>query len=501
MPERESPPALSASLLALADVSLDPIAVFDADLRHVYANDAVCRLMHIARDQVLGKRYDELPMSPTNARVMQDAVATVFATGRPLRIEVRGGRQTSRATVFDIGFHPQLGPDGKVAFVAGLSRDISTLRLAEEAARNTAKRLELLLDAVGVAVVGVDRSMSIVFANRMAEVELRELGSYQGPGQSIRSFVPPDLIDESEERITRAMNLGEAQEREVGVIIAGRWRRFRVLIEPERDRNGDVSGCVLVARDITLERQLETQLHLTERLTSLGRIAAGVAHEISNPLAVVYGNVELASREIRALSQRRSDLAPDLDEVRELLTEARDGSERIRQIVDDIGLLVRDEETSVGRVALDDVARTVIQMLGSAVRRRARLEVSLEPVPLVAGSASRLAQVVANLVQNAIQSFPVERTDADNLVALRVHRDGSDVCLQVRDNGVGIAEDEHRRVFDPFYTTRPVGEGVGLGLTVAHGIVSQHQGRLYLTSEPGAGTTAFVVLPIAPSDR
>ncbi|HRE88408.1 MAG TPA: PAS domain-containing protein [Myxococcota bacterium] len=496
MVTRPFAPLVDASLFALADVSRDPIAVFDGAMRHVYCNEAVCRLMDLSRDQVLGRRLVDLPMSPSNAAAMEEAITRVFETGEAVNIEVRGGRERSRSRWFDISYHPQRDEHGRIAFVSGVSRDISRLRLAEQDARHTASRLQLILDTVGVGILGIDRELRITFANAMAESRIRHIG-YRGPGQPIGELIPPDLAELSLSRLRKVIGDGVALEREAEFPFGERLMRFHVVLEPERNSDGQITGCVILSRDVTLEHQLANQLHLTERLASLGRIAAGVAHEISNPLASVYGNVELAMGQLRALVSSRPELATGLAEVREMLTDARDGAERIRLIVDDIGLLARDEDPSIGLVALDDVARTVLQMLGSAVRRHAHLESSLESVPLVRGSASRLAQVVSNLVQNAIHAFPEGRPFESNRVALDVSRQGHEVHLSVRDNGVGIPLDEHSRIFDPFYTTRPVGQGVGLGLTVAHGIVAQHGGRLILDSTPDKGTTITLALPVA----
>lgn len=496
MVTRPFAPLVDASLFALADVSRDPIAVFDGALRHVYCNEAVCRLMDLSRDQVLGKRLVDLPMSQSNAQAMEEAISRAFETGEAVNIEVRGGRERSRQRWFDISYHPHRDELGRIAYVSGISRDISRLRVAEGDARQMATRLQLILDSVGVGILGIDKDLVITFANAMAESRIRPIG-YRGPGQPVAELIPPDLAEISLPRLRRVIDEGTTLQREAEFPFGDRLMRFHVLLEPERSPEGQVTGCVILSRDITLEHQLANQLHLTERLASLGRIAAGVAHEISNPLASVYGNIELAMGQLRALVGARPDLLPLLGEVREMLTDARDGAERIRLIVDDIGLLARDEDPSIGLVALDDVARTVLQMLGSAVRRHAQLESTLESVPLVRGSASRLAQVVSNLVQNATHSFPQGRPIEQNRVVLEVRRHDQEVHLSVRDNGVGIPLEEHRKVFDPFYTTRPVGQGVGLGLTLAHGIVSQHGGRLTLDSLPDRGTTITLALPVA----
>jgi two-component system NtrC family sensor kinase len=489
-------PSLLASLSSLVDVSADPIAIFDRALRHVYVNDAVCALMNRSASELIGARYDEIGISTSNATRMREALANAFSTGLPQRIEVRTLRIGSNVTVFDILYHPCPGPSGDIEFVGAVSRDISALRLAEEDARQTAERLEFLIDAVGVAVLGLDSDLRVHFSNQVAKDELVALG-VDDLSASLR---PHPLLAEHPviaSTLDAILTTGGSATHEFTTVISGRPRRFQVSIRPEHAADNLIEGCLIIARDVTAERQLQSQLHISERLASLGRIAAGVAHEISNPLTAVHGNLELASNALRDLARTDPALTDRLADVLDMLEESRDGSERIRTIVDDIGLLARDGDLTTGRVALEDVVRTVLQMLGAAIRREARLDLDLGHVGLISGSAPRLVQVLSALVQNALQAMPRGRDLAHNRIAITLAQVDREIRLAVTDNGVGFPTEDRERVFDPFYTTRPVGEGVGLGLTIAHDIVIQHGGHIILESSPGRGTVATVHLPIA----
>jgi signal transduction histidine kinase len=481
---------------ALVDACVDLIAIFDRDLRQVYANEAVCQSLGRPLGALLGRRYDELGISTTHAALLRETLEAVFATGESRRIEVLNlvtQGAAHRPKVHDVLCQAVLAPDGSIAHVATLARDVSALRHAEEDARQTADRLGVLVDAVGVAILGVDKGLCVRFSNQLARTEFVEPGTDQPRNLSRSPLLREPLVAKA---LARAFATGAPSAHEVELGLRGRGRRFEVLIRPERDPDGEVTSCVIVTRDVTAERQLQSQLHLSERLASLGRIAAGVAHEIANPLTAVYGNLELIDRSVAQFRPGSPHEHELLAEVSDMLREAREGAVRIRSIVDDIGLLARDGDLTSGRVALEDVVRTVLQIEGAAVRRHARLDLHLEPVALVSGSAPRLVQVLSNLLRNALQAV-MHRPPVENVVAIHLAQAGAEVHLAVIDNGVGIPASDRERIFDPFFTTRPVGEGAGLGLTVAHDIVAQHRGRIRIDSAVGRGTEATVILPCA----
>jgi len=491
------PGRVFAGLFRLLENSSDLIAVFGPDLVHVYVNDAVCHFMQLPRERMIGQRYEDLPMSRPNAERMQAAIAGVFATGEPRRIEVRGRhRKTGAVIVWDISYDPERGPDGRVELVIGVSRDVSRLAAAEQSARESAERLAILLDSAGVGIIGLDQRLEIGFVNRLAEVELRAMQPDAATiiGLPLSRFLTAELAPTVLAEMARVFRLGESIALEHDFVIGGHKRRFAVQVRPERDER-DVRGVVIVARDITLERQREARLVSAERLAALGGIAAGVAHEISNPLSAIYGNLELVRDALRTLAHDRVELAPELAELREMLTDAHDGAERIRRIVDEFGLISRRDD-SPARADPQEVVEAVVRSLGAALRARGRLEVRLSAVPEVAGSVSRLTQALASLTQNALEALPPDRPVADNRIAIDLSRDGGDVVFTVSDNGRGIAPERLAQVFDPFYTTHPVGQGMGLGLTLAHAIVANLRGSIVLESVPDRGTVAVMRLPI-----
>jgi len=257
-----------------------------------------------------------------------------------------------------------------------------------------------------------------------------------------------------------------------------------------RETPGNVAQMLGTAVDVTAQRLLDTRLRSADRLIAAGTLAAGVAHEINNPLTYVLGNIDL-------LRMRQRDLAP---EVSVALTQVRDGIERIRDVVADLRAFARPDERLVGRVELRAVCEAALRITASLVRHRATITTAFAAdTPTVLANESRLGQVVINLIVNASHAMPARPTAA-NLIVVRTSRcpDGA-AAIEVEDNGSGVPAEVLPRLFDPFFTTKAPGEGTGLGLSVCHSIVAALDGRIEVDTAVDRGTTFRVILPAAPS--
>ncbi|MFP2911938.1 ATP-binding protein, partial [Pyxidicoccus sp. 3LFB2] len=261
---------------------------------------------------------------------------------------------------------------------------------------------------------------------------------------------------------------------------------------------------VSIARDVTEQRQLQARLTLADRLASVGTLAAGIAHEINNPLAFVLSNLGFLAEEFRhhlppgdgaAALQARLKGAPDLGEWQEVLNEACEGAERVRQIVRQLKTFSRPDEERVTPLDMHSVLESVAMMAANEIRHRAQLKRDYGEIPPVMANEGKLSQVFLNLVVNAAQAIP-EGAAHRHEIRLATRRDGyGRVVVEVTDTGVGIPREVIDRIFDPFFTTKPVGVGTGLGLSICHSIVSGLGGDITVESELGRGTTFRVVLP------
>jgi signal transduction histidine kinase len=227
----------------------------------------------------------------------------------------------------------------------------------------------------------------------------------------------------------------------------------------------------------------------SERLATLGSVAAGIAHEVTNPLSFVQGNLEFARDGLASGDQPAAEL-------RAALEDALEGVRDTNAIIADVRALSRSGEDDE-REAVDvaEVVRATVKLAQPQVYDTARLEVDLGETPPVSAIGSRLGQVVLNLIINATQSMP-ERPAEENLIDVSTRANGSGaVVIEVRDNGTGIPAAAADRIFDPFFTTKPVGVGTGLGLALSHSIVTSFGGRISFRPGPDGGTIFSVELP------
>lgn len=255
----------------------------------------------------------------------------------------------------------------------------------------------------------------------------------------------------------------------------------------------------LEARNAELEasilqlRELESRRRLSERMASLGQFAAGLAHEINNPLTYTILNLTMIDEIVVGLeSTIPREIAADL---RQLIADARDGANRLSGIVRDVKTFSRGDDDVATVVDVQAIVRSSLRMAGNEMRHRARVVTKFDPTPNVTANASRLGQVVLNLVVNAVQSIPEGAAEQNEIrVATRTDSLGRAV-IEVQDSGAGIPKDQLDRVFDPFFTTKAVGVGTGLGLFICHGIVSALGGTIEVESEVGLGALFRIVLP------
>jgi signal transduction histidine kinase len=243
------------------------------------------------------------------------------------------------------------------------------------------------------------------------------------------------------------------------------------------------------------EREAEVQMARAARLATLGTLAAGVAHEINNPLTYLRSNLSYVREE---LGRRGADPAAQaaLDEA---LADAGEGADRVRAIVQHLMALSRFQ--SPGEPTPVDLHETLdlcLEMVRREIEPRARIRREYGPIPPVLGDRTRLVQVFLNLLLNAAQALPEGDPDRHRVgIATRPEPDGSRVAVEVSDTGCGIPEASLERIWDPFFTTKPVDQGVGLGLSICRSLVGALGGRIAVRSQEGAGSTFTVWLRAA----
>jgi signal transduction histidine kinase len=260
-------------------------------------------------------------------------------------------------------------------------------------------------------------------------------------------------------------------------------------------------------------KKMREQLLISERMASVGILAAGVAHEINNPLAILMVNLELAREQLARPGPQEAGAGAAADasagggaagapvgpvELNQLLQDAQEAAERICLIVRDLGSFSRsNDEEQQGPVGIHRVLESAIRMASNEVRHRAQLIRDYGEVPLVKGSEAKLGQVFINLIVNAAHAIPQGRTAANEIrIVTRTDTAGRAV-VEIHDTGSGIPQSILPRIFDAFFTTKAVITGTGLGLAICHRIVTAYGGEISVESEVGRGSVFRTVLPPA----
>lgn len=238
--------------------------------------------------------------------------------------------------------------------------------------------------------------------------------------------------------------------------------------------------------------RIEADLRRAHKLESLGRLAAGVGHEINNPLSYLSATLGLIDDILR---KNQGDLSKGrVEETRQLLEEALIGADKIARVVRDLKSFCRFDEEEPGPVDLHDTLELSINMIKNEAHHRAKIIRKIVPELWAKGYRSRLEQVFVNLLLNAAQSIPEGRA-AENAITINAYQSQKTVIVEIVDTGPGIPAEDIERIFDPFFTTKPVGKGMGLGLSVCYSIVNSLGGDIAVESTVGEGTTVKVILP------
>lgn len=227
-----------------------------------------------------------------------------------------------------------------------------------------------------------------------------------------------------------------------------------------------------------------------DRLSSLGLLAAGMAHEINNPLSYIKSNIHMLYKDLQATQDR----SPELEEyVTEVLPATLEGIQRIASIVSDLRHFARGGPEPMVEYDLNAEVEAALRIAHGQFHSHCDVEVQLGEVPRMVGRPRQISQVVINLLLNAVQAVP-----PGGKVEVRTYRQGSEAVLMVKDNGVGMGPEIIDKLFQPFFSTKPLGKGTGMGLAVVHGIVSGHGGRIQVESQVKRGSSFTIHLPLVP---
>jgi PAS domain S-box-containing protein len=477
---------ISKTVLEAAEAAGVGVAIADiesAEPALVYANEAVGRIVGASAEE-FAARAPFAVVAPDDLPEVRRRLAAGL-NGEPFEIRL----QHADGRLVPVQIAPcNVSANGRL-FAVTFFLDLSARKRAESASLASDARFKRLIEGApdGIAI---SKRGNLVYVNPAAAKLLGE-SAEQLIGKSIASF-----LDEAGRRtfVERIASQKPGQRTPPTEYLASRPDGTTItaeIVSMPFEWEGE-PAVIAFARDVTDRARVAAQLKRADRLASLGTLAAGVAHEINNPLTFMTLGVELLGKRITSSplgeEERTAMLAT--------LTDLRKGAERVADIVRDLRTFSRADDDARSEIDLADVLQAAERMVDHRARHFATTSVSLADLPTVVANASRLEQVFVNLLLNACQAFDEGRPE--NKIEVRGGTlPGERVYVDVCDNGPGIPGEILSRIFDPFFTTKPVGEGTGLGLAICHGIVAQMGGEITAESRPGE-TRFRVTLPRRP---
>ncbi|WP_224363525.1 hybrid sensor histidine kinase/response regulator [Hyalangium versicolor] len=479
---------------------------FIIDFEWIYANPAAERVLSWRVGGLVGRRLHEVPPELGLAGQFE-AFHQVVETGEscqqvfPHSCEGFDGWLQATVARFRDGVLVRL-------------RDITAARRAETGLRETRDRMVEILENLPEGFISVDEQWRYTYINRIA-LALKGMPREKLFGRDLWATCPELQGTIAEREFRRVMVDRESASFELeyvdgvwldvhaypsgtGIAIFFRDSTERKRAERERDALLEREHSArLEAEELARQRARELmtaqeKLVQSEKLAVAGQLAAGVGHEINNPLSFVMGNIHFALEQITTLPDE--PVREALKETAEALEEAREGAERMRGIVRDLKTFARGDDVHLRPVDVHAALEFSLAMAMNHIRYRAQVVKCLGTVPRVWANEAKLGQVFLNLLVNAAQAIP-EGDSAQHRIVLTTYTREHQVVVEVTDTGKGMSPDVLAHAFEPFFTTKPQGEGTGLGLSICHGIIRALRGELTAVSTPGKGSTFRVVLP------
>ncbi len=441
--------------------------------------------------------------------------------------------------------------DGTPLRIAGTSLDISDRKIAEKALFDSRQaiaaseeRLRCITNSAHDAILMMNPHGEITFWNPSA-VKLLGFSGEEVIGKCLHSFIVPEHYrDDFHSALPRFRSSGQGavvgkvlelnalckdgREIEVALSLAsvsinGEWHAVGIMRDISELKRYEAELRQMnelleqrVAEEIAKNREKDKRMIQQDKLASIGQLAAGVAHEINNPMGFIMGNLNclkgyadalnryslavddtltsLSDSERTHLAELRSDLDIDyiLDDLPSLLAESTDGAERIKRIVLDLKDFARPGSNEMQEADLNQLVRSTINIVINELKYVADLNLELGDLPSLFCHPQQINQVITNFLVNAAHAM-----EQHGIITVNTRQNGTHAVLSITDTGKGIAEDVLGKIFDPFFTTKDVGKGTGLGLSICYDIVKKHQGEIHVESKVGVGTTFTVSLPLS----
>jgi PAS domain S-box-containing protein len=449
------------------------------------------------------REFRERYYHPEDRVRMEAAIQRHLDHGEPFREENRLILPSGEIRYFSIQGSAVRDSTGRPVRLIGASREITDQKRVERANA----QLAAIVENADAAIVSMDATRVVRTWNRGAE-RIYGYSAKEMIGRTMAPLIPPERSAENAafmEKLRRGEGIKHVET--VRLTKSGEPIPVLLTLSPIQDRQGTFLGIAHVAEDITHVKELERQLAQTQKLESIGQLAAGIAHEINTPIQYIGDNgkfLEGAFRDLVKFAEAPDDRVFEYlrDEVPKAIEQLLEGVDHVARIVLAMKEFSHPGPAEKVPVDINRAIESTILVSKNEWKYLADLTTDFDPeLPSVPCLAGEFNQVILNLIVNAAHAISDVVKDSGGMGRIRITtlRDGPMAEIRVTDTGCGIPKANQSKIFDPFFTTKPVGKGTGQGLAIAYGVIVQkHGGTIQVESEPGSGTTFIIRLPLAP---
>ncbi len=489
---------------AAFDSAQDCVLIWDKDYNYLYANQAAIDHVGTTPDKVVGKNIrDGLGHVPAFMRLWMSRVDAVFESGKRLRVQDKQEMQ-GRLYHTDSILSPVRDADGKTVSVCVVYRDVTELRLAEKALHDEKAFTETALNA--------QRDTFFLFAPDTGKAirwnkAFRDVSGYSDEDiarmPAPEAYYGPEDMERAAAFVRKVLETGTGRIELELIRKDGRGIPTEYDVSVIHDAAGAPQYIVSVGRDVSERRRteaekaaLEARLRQSHKMEAVGTLAGGIAHDFNNILGIILGNAELAMDDV-----------PEWNPARRHLGEIRKASMRARDVIRQLLSFSRRSEQEKKPVSFASIVKESLKLIRASIPTSIDIRQQIDDhAPMILADATQVHQVVINLCTNAAHAMAenggvidvrLDAAEIDDAMTSR-YKDvtpGNFVQLTVSDTGHGIPPEIKDRIFDPYFTTKEVDKGTGMGLAVVHGIVKNHGGAVSVYSEIGKGTTFRILFP------
>jgi PAS domain S-box-containing protein len=463
-----------------------------------FFNDAMCRQLGYSSEETMGMNYRVIT-TPDDAENLYRTFNQVYLTGHPIRaFTTKIVQKDGKIGLGEISVFSLRNDKGEIIGFRGIAHNVTERAQMVEALRQSEEKYRTVLEQMEEAYYELDLAGNFTFFNDAMCRQLR-YSREELMGMNYRAITPPENVKKAITLYNKVHRTGKSFKS----IPMERIRKdgTRLYVEssvfPLRNERGKIIGSRGISRDITglkqaeeEKRQMEQKAQLASRLACVGELASGIAHEINNPLTGVIGYAHL----LLARKDIPKDIRHDLETI-------NDGAQRVADIVKKLLIFAGRHKPERKLTNINEILSTTLDLQTYELASH-NIKVAFQPasdLPPTIVDPAHLQQVFLNLIINAETEMSLAH--GKGKLSIKTEQIDNTIRISFKDNGPGIAKKNMEKIFDPFFSTRDVGQGTGLGLSVCHGIITEHKGKIWAESKLGKGATFILELPVVTEDR